>query len=183
MDDEQRLFALIRADREVMELLRLARALALPDWALAAGVIRARVWDHLTGRKTPLALNDVDVIFFDAQDTSKAREAAIEAELAKARPDLDWQVRNQARMHLGRGVAPYLSTLDAMCDWLEVPTAVGLRLEADESFTLLAPFGLADLFALILRPTLAGKAKIDLYRERLAQKPWQKLWPELQLFE
>ena len=51
-----------------MEQLRAARALALPDWCIAAGFVRNRVWDHLHGIVPARLPADIDVIYYDAGD-------------------------------------------------------------------------------------------------------------------
>ena len=46
---------------------------------------------------------------------------------------------------------------------------------------LLAPFGVDDLVALIVKPTPAFASKIELYRARVAQKRWAQHWPRLRI--
>ncbi|MGD9885270.1 MAG: nucleotidyltransferase family protein [Reyranella sp.] len=41
--------AIITQDPVAMIQLRAVRELALPDWCIAAGFVRNRVWDHLHG--------------------------------------------------------------------------------------------------------------------------------------
>jgi uncharacterized protein len=62
---------IIAEDAVAMEQLRAARTLALPDWCIAAGFVRNRVWDHLHGIVPARAPADIDVIYFDATDTSR----------------------------------------------------------------------------------------------------------------
>ena len=42
--------AIVGRDPQAMAELRAARALTLPDWCIAAGFVRNRVWDTLIGR-------------------------------------------------------------------------------------------------------------------------------------
>ena len=49
--------------------------------------------------------------------------------------------QNQARMHLRGGRAPYRDSEEAISFWTEVETAIGARLNADDSITLVAPSG------------------------------------------
>ena len=65
---------IIAQDPVGMEQLRAARALALPDWCIAAGFVRNRVWDHLHGIAPPRPPADIDVLYYDAADLSKDRE-------------------------------------------------------------------------------------------------------------
>ena len=68
------------------------------------------------------------------------------------------EVRNQARVHLwfegkfGEPYAPLSSTPEALDRFVSPLFSVGVKLQADDRLTILAPFGLEDLFALRLRP-------------------------------
>lgn len=162
-----------------MQVIAAARRLDLPDWAVGAGFVRNLVWDHLHDRAVPTPLNDVDVLCFDAGDTGRAVEARAERALRAALPDCPWSVRNQARMHLGNGDRPYRDTGDAMTHWLETATAIAVRQEPDGRLGLLAPFGTADLFALRIVPTPAGRRRPDALATRLHAKGWPRTWPRL----
>lgn len=162
-----------------MKQLRAVRALGLPDWCIAAGFVRNRVWDHLHGISPPRSPADIDVLFFDATDVSKEREAAYEARLENLMPGLPWQVRNQARMHVWKGLPPHESTADSMTYWLETVTAVGVRLESDDTLTVIAPLGTDDLLGLTCRPTAYGRTRRDEYDARIAAKRWRELWPKV----
>src|SRR6201994_3802795 len=96
--------AIIAQDPVGMKQLRAVRALGLPDWCIAAGFVRNRVWDHLHGIAPGRPLADIDVIYFDASDLTKERELEYEAWLGKLVPGAPWQVRNQARMHVRKGL-------------------------------------------------------------------------------
>lgn len=89
-----------------------------------------------------------------------------------------WSVKNQARMHLRSGRAPYLNSEEAISFWTERETAVGARLNADDSITLVAPFGLDGLFD----DTITFNTKngnLDTYEQRVASKGWLQHWPRL----
>lgn len=170
--------AIIAQDPVGMKQLRAARALGLPDWCIAAGFVRNRVWDHLHGVSPPRQPPDVDVLFFDPSDVSKEREAAYETRLDQMIPGVSWEVRNQARMHLRKkDVAPHRDTADAMTFWLETVTAVGVRLEADDNLTVIAPLGTDDLLGMVCRPTAFGRTRLEEYEERISRKRWRELWP------
>ncbi len=173
---QSRVVDILAADAGAMAQLRAVRALALPDWCIAGGFVRNRVWDALTAQRENFPA-DTDVLFFDAADRSREREAALEGALEKMLPQVDWQVRNQARMHEFNGDPPYRDTAHAMTFWLETCTAVGARLTADDRIELVAPQGLDDLLALVFRPTEAGRKHYAAYRERIDTKPWRRRWP------
>lgn len=174
--------ALIAGDPQKMAILRAVRSLGLSDWAIGAGFVRNPVWDAVSGKAMPTRPSDTDVLYYDADDLSPESETRLEARLRAMLPDVPpWSVTNQARVHVENGDPPYSSTEDALRCWLETPTAVAVRLEADNSLTLLAPHGLGDLFALTVRPTPRGHERIDAYRRRMAAKNFRALWPEVRI--
>ena len=174
---------IIAQDPVGMKQLRAVRTLALPDWCIAAGFVRNRVWDHLHGIAPPRPPADIDMLYFDATDLSKDREIEHEKRLDVLLPGLPWQVRNQARMHVWKGLPQHKSTSDAMTYWLETVTAVGVRLEADDTLTVIAPLGTDDLLGLRCRPTAFGRTRRDEYEARIASKRWRELWPKVRFFD
>ena len=171
---------IVARDPVALDQLRAARAPALPDWCIAAGFVRNRVWDHLHGVWPPRPPADIDLIYFDAADLSKDSEAAFERRLDALLPGLPWQVRNQARMHVWKDLPPHADTVDSMRYWLETVTAVGVRLEADDRLTVVAAErAVEDLVALRCRPTAFGATRRDEYDARIAAKRWRDLWPRV----
>ena len=175
-DRERVLRELIAADAWRMRVLQAVRDLDLPDWAIGAGFVRSRVWDWLCGDRRSTMPTDIDVLYYDRHDLDPAHETVLERRLNAVLP-APWSVTNQARMHIDNAEAPYASTEDALRHWLETPTAVAVRLSADGRIETLAPWGLQDLFTMTVRPTPSGRAKMDIYRRRLANKGWTRHWP------
>ncbi|MGE0117392.1 MAG: nucleotidyltransferase family protein [Dongiaceae bacterium] len=164
-------------------MLEAVRQQHLPDWAVGAGFIRSAVWDALHGYRDRTLLPDVDVLYFDRDDMSCRREAAIEEALTKAMADVPWSVRNQARMHLRNGDPPYTDTADALRFWLETPTAVAIRIDDAGSPSLLAPFGTGDLTGIVCCPTPRGREKLMQYRQRIRGKNWPARWPRVRILD
>lgn len=164
-------------DAPRMEALAIAADMGLPDWCLAAGFVRNLVWDRLHGFDHATPLNDLDLVYFDPEDASEARDLDIEHALRQCR-DLPWSVRNQARMHLRNGDRPYASTADAMSYWVEVETAVGARWSQTGAIALVAPFGLDALMAGTVTINAKRPKPAD-FRRRVASKRWLELWPQL----
>jgi hypothetical protein len=173
---------IIAQDPVGMKQLRAARTLGLPDWCIAAGFVRNRVWDHLHGIAPPRSPPDIDVLYYDAADLSKETEQALEARLGALEP-APWQIRNQARMHVWKGVPQHRDTAHSMTYWLETVTAVGVRLEADDSLTVIAPLGTDDLLGLQCQPTAFGRTQLDAYEARIASKRWRALWPRVRFVD
>jgi hypothetical protein len=169
---------IIAQDPVGMKQLRAARSLTLPDWCIAAGFVRNRVWDHLHGISPPRPPADIDVLYYDKADLSKETEQGFEARLNALLP-APWQVRNQARMHVWKNLPQHASSADSMTYWLETVTAVGVRLEDDDRLTVIAPLGTDDLLGLMCRPTDFGRARLNEYEARIASKGWRTLWPKV----
>ena len=160
-DLEARLEAIVRASPSLMTVLQTTRELALPDWLIFSGAVYQRVLNHLTGRDADYGIKDYDLGYYDASDISyEAEDAVIQRVAAAFDPPLREmvEVRNQARVHLwfeakfGEAYAPLADTAEALERFVCPLFAVGVRLEAGGRLTILAPFGLEDLFAMRLRP-------------------------------
>jgi len=73
---------------------------------------------------------------------------------------VELDVTNEARVHLwyeqrfGRPIPPYRSAEHAIGHLADDRVSIGVRYEAAE-FVVCAPFGLSDLFAMIVRPNRA----------------------------
>jgi hypothetical protein len=167
-----------------MEALRAARDVDAPDWLISAGAIRDAVWDDLHGRPLTTPPRDVDLGFFDPADLSPEREAEVEAALRERAPDVPWDAKNQAAVHLwypqkfGVEVEPFRATADAIATYPETATCVGVRLLPADELDVVAPHGLDDLFACVCRhnPSRVSRAY---YERRVAAKAWDERWPRL----
>ena len=79
--------ALLRRSEWFMAVLEAARAVAAPDWWIGAGALRDVVCDTKFGRgSSPELVKDIDLAFYDADDLSREREAAVEAARRAAAP-------------------------------------------------------------------------------------------------
>ena len=154
MKYQHELQTLLLADLLRIQALIAVRELQLPDAWIGAGFVRDAVWDHLHSYGQRPVTGDVDVVWFDAQRCDPALDTQLQSKLNQLSPGFDWSVKNQARMHLRNGDAPYLSTENALSYWPETATAVGVRLTTSGLIEVIAPFGLDDLFELRLRPCL-----------------------------
>lgn len=158
---EQRLEAIVRSGPRLMQVLETARDLDLPDWLIFSGAVYQRVLNHLTGRDLDYGIKDYDLGYYDASDISYEAEDGVIRRVAAAfaQPLNELvEVRNQARVHLwfegkfGEAYAPLTNSAEALNRFVSPLFAVAVRLEGDGRLTVLAPFGLDDLFALRLRP-------------------------------
>jgi hypothetical protein len=157
----ERLTAIVRATPPLMRVLSVARHLCLPDWLVFSGAVYQPVLNHLTGRPFDYGIKDYDLGYFDDSDLSYEAEDAV---IRRVKAAFDEplrsmvEVRNQARVHLwfeakfGEVYGPLSSTAEALERFASATFAVGVRLESDDRLHIEAPFGLADLFALRVRP-------------------------------
>lgn len=168
---------------DIVRLLAVVEALGIEDCWIGAGLIRNAVWDHLHGFPPgPVAGSDVDVVYCDPCDASPSRDLSVERELLARHPHVPWSVHNQARMHLANGDPPYQDVADAIRCWPETATAVAARIRGGR-VEILAPHGLEDLIAMIVRPTPVFSRKMPAYRARVAQKNWARRWPHLKFVD
>jgi hypothetical protein len=183
MQSEADIVALIEQNADMMRLLQAVHELGLCDCWIGAGFVRNAVWDALHDRPPhTVALNDVDVVYFDHTVATAARDRAIEAELAARIRFVPWSVKNQARMHERNGEAPYRDTADAIARWPETATAVAARL-VNGRVELLTPHGVGDLLAMIVQPTPAFGGRRDEVKQRVVAKNWRTRWPKLTMVD
>jgi hypothetical protein len=182
MDHAQTLRTILSGDPLRWRILGLVRGLGLPDCWVAAGFVRNAVWDHMHGRRASPQAGDVDVVWFCAERADANGDRSLEAALRSLDPTIDWSVKNQARMHRRNADVAYSSADDAMSHWPETATSVGVRLTEHGELRIAAPFGLDDLFALVVRPTPRfADEKRPMFLERVYEKAWLATWPLLRL--
>lgn len=179
---------ILRRSAPLMAVMRTIRSLDPPDWLIFSGAIYQRVLNHLGGRAPDYGIKDYDVGYFDASDISyEAEDVVIRRVAAAFEPPLRdlVEVRNQARVHVwfedkfGLPYEPLTCTAEALTRFVSPLHAVGVRLEPDDTMTVVAPFGLDDLFARVLRPTPGRGAKNF---PRIAASAKAR-WPELTIAE
>jgi len=178
--------AILRRSQPLMRVMRTMRELDVPDWVIFSGAIYQRVLNHLGDRDLDYGIKDYDVGYFDASDISyEAEDVVIRRVAAAFEPPLRElvEVRNQARVHVwfeGRFNEPYAplsSSAEATERFVSPMFAVGVRLQADDRMSIIAPFGLEDLFARRLRP---NPNRTSPNFPRIAASA-QARWPEIEV--
>ncbi|HDR9881384.1 TPA: nucleotidyltransferase family protein [Burkholderia cenocepacia] len=175
-DFEAHLVSLARECSWFWPALVAVRSLNLPSWCIGAGAVRSLVWGSLHGLESSSALSDVDVAYFDGADLSAERDATFQSHPSRMHPQLPWEVTNQAVVHtwfeaaFGYAVPPLKSLEAAVAPWPEYATAVGLTLLPDDTIRVLAPYGLDDLFAMVVRRS-PERVSVATYRQPAAARP------------
>jgi hypothetical protein len=176
--------AIVRSDDDLIRLLGRLRTIRLPQWRLVAGCLYQTVWNVLTGRPRGTGILDYDFIYFDGDDLSWEAEDAVIRHVTEATSDCVGPVeaRNQARVHLwfeSRFGVPYLPLRcadEALQRYASIVHAVGIRLEHDDRLDIVAPFGLDDLFAMVIRPNRTLDNAVSHTRKAARA---QSIWPEV----
>lgn len=185
-DLKARLEAIVRADPDLMTVLEGVRAEGLNDWLIFSGAVYQSVWNHLTGRPPGHGVKDFDVGYFDDDYSWDAEDAVIRRVAARFDEPLKSrvEVRNQRRVSewfpqkFGQDWPPVAETAEALERFVAPAFAVGIRLEADDRLTVAAPFGLSDVFAMVIRPNPTRPLAADW--DRVVEKLVAR-WPELRV--
>jgi hypothetical protein len=165
------------------EILERFDEIVLPDGWLVAGCIAQSIWNLSSGKPAEFGLKDVDLIYFDPKDLSAETEASQERrlhDLFRGLP-IKIDVKNEARVHLwykdrfGYAIEPYSSSADAIATFPTTATSVGVRRVLGK-FECCAPFGLDDLFGLVVRPNKRQMTRA-IYEEKVDR--WRPIWPQL----
>lgn len=166
------------------EIFVRAPSLGLHDYYIGAGCLVQTVWNDLCGFPLSHGIRDIDFVYFDNRDVSFDAEDRCIRKVQRLFADLPVQidVKNQARVHLwyerhfGYSISPYVSLEAAINTWPTTSTAIGARRDARGRWTVYAPFGLDDVFGMVIRPNKAQITK-EIYDRKVAR--WRALWPAL----
>jgi hypothetical protein len=141
-----------------------AASLAMANWYLGAGCIAQTVWNLLHGFAPTFGVRDYDLVYYDASELSLEAQMLYQGRANKLFSCLHAtvEVQNEARVHLwyaehfGCEIAPYESPEAAIKSWPTTATCVGVRTASAGGLHVYAPFGLTDLFNMIVRPKQAA---------------------------
>lgn len=178
----------LKQNPSLQAALKRARELQLPDWYLGAGCVTQTIWNIAHGKQPDADIKDYDLVYFDPADTSHEAEDVHVQAGKRLFSDLaiEVDIKNVARIHLwyedhfGYEIDPYVSTEDAINTWPTTATAVGIRAVDDDRHLVYAPFGLNDLFGLIVRPNKRQVTK-EIYMSKVER--WIRHWPRLTVID
>jgi hypothetical protein len=182
----ERLEEILRSTPWLMEALAAAREVDAPDWLIGAEAIRTAVWDRLHGFGHASELADIDLAFFDPADLSPERDRAVEEALRTRLPQVPWDAKNQAAVHLwypakfGYEVEPLGSSAEGVATWPDTAACVAVRLERDDRLEVVAPYGLDDLLGLVQHRNPA-RVSVEEYERRLESKRIRERWPRVRI--
>jgi uncharacterized protein len=175
---KQNFLELIRSSSRISNIIQVIGHFRSERLLLTGGSLRNVVWNNLHFYSEDYELEDCDIIFYNATDISRNHEESIRKKLELLNPEVNWSVKNQARMHIRNKHKPYKSILDALIAFPETCSAVAV----DKDWKILSPYGLHDLYNLIVTPTkYCLNNEIEVYRSRIIKKNWYEKWSDLKI--
>jgi len=154
-------------------------------WYLGAGCICQSVWNYLSDKKPEDGIKDYDLVYYDAKDLSKEAELKQQQRIKAIFSNLSVEVDvvNEARVHIwfekdfGKKIDQLKSCEDAINGWPTTATSVGIN-KIEDKFNVYAPYGLNDLFGMVIRPNKPSVIKW-VYEKKVEK--WTKIWPNLKV--
>ena len=160
--------------------------LGLRDWWLASGCLFQTVWNLKCGNPAHHNIEDYDVCYFSEDDSWEAENDVIQS-AEKLFSDLGVviQVRNQARVHkwfpekYGLAYPPLTTASEGILRFPASAQTIGMKRTGDKYIDVYAPFGLGDIWEMIVRPNRALPASVH-YAEKTEK--WRAKWPDLKIY-
>jgi len=176
---------IIFSNEVLTKILTNAENVGLDYYYIGAGCIAQTIWNYQMNYDLNYGISDIDFVYFDSSDLSFEAENII-IEKVKNKINIcpsNLDIKNQARVHIwykkhfGYDIKPYNSLEEAINTWPTTATSIGVKLE-NNKLKIYAPFGLNDIFGLIVK---ANKAQITekIYLEKVNK--WKAKWPSLKI--
>ena len=173
---------ILKYNTKLMKILDILEKDGINNYYVGAGCINQTVFNYLHGFDIDYGIKDYDIVYFE-EDTSYESEDIVIKRLENKFRDLDVvvDIKNQARVYIwyyekyGIKRLPYTSVEDAISSWGATVTCIGVRLE-NGKLVVYAPYGLSDIFGMIIRPVKRDFTK-EAFDERSLR--WMSKWPNL----
>lgn len=181
--------SILNKSKKIKEILRVLEQYSkenqdFKNYYLAAGCINQTIFNYYHNYDLDYGIGDYDIVYYD-EDTSYEKEDIIIKDLKERLKHLDlkFDIKNEKRVHIWYNEKyktnrkEYESVEDAISKWGTTITCLGVRME-NNKLIVCAPYGLNDLFNLILRPV-----KIDFTKEDYEKKvtKWTSKWELLKV--
>ena len=181
--------SILNKSKKIKEILRVLEQYSkenqdFKNYYLAAGCINQTIFNYYHNYDLDYGIGDYDIVYYD-EDTSYEKEDIIIKDLKERLKHLDlkFDIKKEKRVHIWYNEKyktnrkEYESVEDAISKWGTTITCLGVRME-NNKLIVCAPYGLNDLFNLILRPV-----KIDFTKEDYEKKvtKWTSKWELLKV--
>ena len=183
--------SILNKSKKIKEILRVLEQYSkenqdFKNYYLAAGCVNQTIFNYYNNYDLDYGIGDYDIVYYD-EDTSYEKEDIIIKDLKERLKylDLKFDIKNEKRVHIWYNEKyktnrkEYESVEDAISKWGTTITCLGVRME-NNKLIVCAPYGLNDLFNLILRPV-----KIDFTKEDYEKKvtKWTSKWKLLKVIK
>jgi len=175
---------IMEQNEAIKTILRLTSNLYMPNWYLGAGCIAQTIWNRLHGFDLNYGIKDYDLVYYDSSDLSDEKEGSYIQKGKELFGDIPVQIKNEARVHLwyekhfGYPIKPYQSVEDAINSWPTTATCIAIKYDNQHQFIIYAPYGLNDLFGMIVRPNKTQITK-EIFLKKVER--WKKIWHNLRI--
>lgn len=183
MDRVAQLEKILKENKTILAILNLAELIGMPDWYLAGGSIAQTVWNHIHGFDPEFGIKDYDIIYFDSDISYEAEDFFIKkAQEVFRNISAEIDIKNQARVHVwfggkyGKDIKPFTSVKDSMYTWSNTASPIGVS-SRNGVFSVVSPFGIDDVFNLVVRPVEGGLWTPESYMQKTDR--WLSTWPKL----
>ncbi len=184
MDKAEQLIEALRTNRSIQLVLERTEKLRIPNWYLGSGSIAQTVWNVEHGFDPEHGIRDYDLLYYDARDLSYEAEDVVIQKGKELFEDIaiPVEIRNEARVHLwfeehfGYPIEPYISIENAIGTFPTTATSVGITKKPGGTIEVYAPFGLDDIFNMVVRPNKIQSTE-KRYRDKVGG--WAAIWPKL----
>lgn len=166
MDQQQQLIDWISHDKNFTEIFNILDRYHLTEATLCAGSIRELVWNKLENKPSSILRNNLDIYYNDPGE-SYEHYLTIQSTLNQRHSKYLWDLRNIRLKKRHSDKSPDGSTIEAtIANFPEKCSAVGVSRELGGSYSIIAPYGLDDLFTETITTTgaideLAFKRRIE----------------------
>lgn len=182
-EERHRLLQLVlRTNVGLLAAMKGVRSLQLPDWCVYGPSIVWPLWSAFKGPPKQAGNHQLYVAYYDAAPRAELREAQYLHHLRQILSSSPYQLHlaNQAhavirtnQQDLAENV-PVRCTEEALVKDPVRTYAVGVRLEANDSLTVLAPLGLSSMFSMRMQRN-PGYCLEELFQHKLRRV--QAMWP------
>ena len=184
---EDRLLETLKKSKSMSSVLRALMLLDPPfEYYVGAGSVTNTIWNEISGYPLEYGISDIDIEYYDKYNLDVHHETKLKKELERILGDFSFKldVKNQARVHFwyeskfGFPIKPYMSIEKAIDSWPTTATAIGVRLEHNGLYTIYSPYGLNDLFSMVVRPNKLLVTQ-EIYESKSTK--WKEKWPLLEI--
>ena len=182
MNYQEQLKNWLLSDEQFKEVFTIINKLHLPNAYICGGVIRDYVWNKKHDLPSSLLFGNIDVFYYDSNESNEQyliRQTMINQNYSKYLWNLTntaLKDRRETKLKLHKNIESTLKQFPETC------SSVAVNYDQAHNLTIIAPYGLEDLFELKIKPTPTfrkGQINYQTYKQRVKRKEWSKKWNKL----